>query len=82
MEDSYIEIREFGGAIKQIHVDTSAATLGSHNGSDFFMMEQLYLELNGVKGKGISYLDVSLESHLISFAAEESRLNEGKTIKL
>ncbi len=79
MEDSYIEIRTFGGDIKIINVDTSEATLGSHNGSDYFMMEQLYKELNGVKGKGITYIDISLESHLMSFAAEESRLNNGKT---
>lgn len=82
MEDSYIEVRTFGGGVRQINVDTSAATLGGHNGSDFFMMQQLYNELNGVKGKGITYLDVSLESHLMSFAAEESRLNDGKTVKI
>ena len=80
MEDNYIEIRTFGGGVKQINVDISEATLGSHNGSDYFMMEQLYKELNGEKSKGITYLDVSLESHMMSFAAEESRLNNGKTV--
>ena len=82
MEDSYIEIRPFGGEVQKIHVDISEATLGGHSGSDYFMMEQLYNELNGVESKGITYLDVSIESHLMSFAAEESRLSGGETKKL
>lgn len=79
MEDNYIEVRPFGGEIRKINVDISKATLGGHNGSDFYMMEQLYNELNGIKGKGVTYLDVSIESHLMSFAAEESRLDDGQT---
>lgn len=82
MEDNYIEVRPFGGEIRKIDVDISKAVLGGHNGSDYYMMEQLYKELNGEHGKGITYLDVSLESHLMSFAAEESRLNEGQTQKI
>ena len=82
MEDCYIEIRPFGGEVQKIHVDISKATLGGHSGSDFFMMEQLYNELNGVESKGVTYLDVSIESHLMSFAAEESRLNNGETKKI
>lgn len=82
MEDNYIEIRPFEGEVKKINVDISKATLGGHNGSDFYMMQQLHNVLNGVEGKGITYLDVSLESHLMSFAAEESRLNDGATGKI
>ena len=82
MEDSYVEVRFFSGEVKKIDVDISRATLGGHSGSDFFMMEQLYNELNGVGGKGITYLDVSMESHLMSFAAEESRLNGGESKKI
>ena len=82
MEDNLIEIRNFDGTTERIDVDISAATVGAHNGSDFFMMEQLYKTLNGEEGKGITYLDVSMESHLMSFGAEESRLSEGKTVKI
>ena len=42
-------------------------------------MNSLYKALNGEKAEGITYLDISLESHLICFAAEESRLNGGDT---
>lgn len=82
MEDNYIEVRPFGGEVRKIDVDISKAVLGGHNGSDYYMMEQLYKELNGEHGKGITYLDVSLESHFMSFAAEESRLNGGQTQKI
>lgn len=82
MEDSYIEIRPFGEEAQRIDIDISRATLGGHSGSDFFMMEQLYNHLNGVPSKGITYLDVSIESHLMSFAAEESRLEGGATKKI
>ena len=42
-------------------------------------MDGLYKLLNVEKVNGISYLDVSLESHLMSLNAEKSRLENGKT---
>lgn len=78
-EDSKIEVRHFGGEVKTITLDVSAATVGGHMGGDFFMMESLYKALNGEKAEGITYLDVSVESHLMAFAAEKSRLHSGET---
>ena len=49
-------------------------------GGDFFMMNSLYKVLNGEKAEGVTYLDVSIESHLMGICAEESRLNDGKLI--
>ena len=82
MEDNCYEIRYFDGRIEKINVDVSAADVGYHNGSDFFMMNNLYKEMNGEKAEGITYLDVSIESHLMSFAAEKSRLNKGCAVKI
>ena len=56
----------------------SEANVGGHMGGDYFMMNSLYKVLNGEKAEGVTYLDVSIESHLMSFAAEESRLDNGK----
>ena len=81
MEDNYIEIRPFNGEIKRIHIDTSKANVGGHMGGDFFMMNELFKELNGEKSVGITYLDESIESHLMCFAAEESRNNDGKQVR-
>lgn len=79
-EDNYIEIRAFGGDVEKINVDISLSTMGGHSGADYFMMCSLHDLLCGKKAQGVTFLDVSIESHLMCFAAEESRLNEGKTV--
>ncbi len=56
--------------------------LSFQDSGDFFMMNSLYYALNGQPAEGITYLDVSIESHLMSFAAEESRVNEGATVHI
>lgn len=82
MENNLIEVRPFGGEIYHVPVDTSRATLGGHCGGDFFMMQNVYKAINGERAEGITYLDVSMESHLMSFAAERSRLRNGKSEKI
>ena len=78
VEKNTMEIRCFGGEVEKITIDVSAANVGGHMGGDYFMMNSLYKALNGEVAEGITYLDVSIESHLMSFAAEESRINGGK----
>ncbi len=80
MESNSYEIRYFGGDVEKVKVDISVADVGGHNGGDFFMMNNLYKEMNGIQAEGITYLDVSIESHLMSFAAEESRVNNGAAV--
>lgn len=82
MENNSYEIRYFGGDVERVNVDISSANVGKHNGGDFFMMNNVHKELNGEKAEGITYLDVSIESHLMSFSAEESRLNGGNAVKI
>ena len=40
------------------------------------LMHELYLYLNGEKTSGISCIDISIDSHKMAFAAEESRLTK------
>ena len=80
IENNSIEIRYFGGAVEKITVDISEANVCGYMGGDYFMMNSLFKALNGEKTDGITYLDVSIESHLMSFAAEDSRLNNGVPI--
>ena len=82
VEEGKLEIRYFGGKVEQVPIDLSQANVGGHAGGDFYMMEGLYKTLNGEPAVGVTYLDVSVESHLMSFAAEESRLHKGKTVKI
>ncbi len=80
VEENRLEIRTFGGAVEKVEIDVSEANVGGHMGGDYFMMNSLYYALNGQAAEGITYLDVSIDSHLMSFSAEESRLNGGATV--
>ena len=82
VEDNSIEIRYFNGEVEKITVDISEANIGGHMGGDYFMLNSLHKAMNGEVAEGITYLDVSIESHLMSFAAEESRLDKGSSIKI
>lgn len=82
VEDGTIEIRSFGGENESINIVLNDPDVGGHMGGDFYMMENLYKVLCGEKAEGVSYLDVSIESHLMSFGAEKSRIECGKTIKI
>ncbi len=82
VEENRLEIRTFGGQVEKVEIDVSEANVGGHMGGDFFMMNSLYKALNGEVAEGITYLDVSIDSHLMSFSAEESRLNEGATVRI
>ena len=54
-----------------------------HGGGDFNLVtEALHLMKNGSRDAIKAVTEQSLESHLIAFAAEESRLNGGKVVEL
>ena len=77
MEKNYIEVRPFIGEVQTITWDNTFS-VGGHGGGDQGMMHEIYLALNGEKAKGVSYLDVSIDSHLMAFGAEKSRVENGK----
>ena len=79
MEENFIEVRTFGGDTERFVPDLSAVNVGGHMGGDYYMMTNVYKSLCGEKCEGITYLDVSIESHVMSFLAEESRLHDGET---
>ena len=76
MEDNYIEIRPYKGE-KKVITWKSDFTVGGHSGADQAMMTDIWKTLNGEQVKSVTYIDVSVESHLMAFAAEESRVNNG-----
>ena len=78
MEEELIEVRPFSGRVYRVPVN-NRALIGGHCGGDYNMMRQIWNDMNGRPCEGITYLDVSLESHLMAFAAEKSRLNCGNT---
>lgn len=81
MENGELEIRTFGGETEKVTIHSDFA-VGGHGGGDSGMMHELYLAYNNQPTKGISYLDVSTESHYMSFSAEESRIQGGKVMSI
>ena len=80
MEKNILELRVFGG--ETINYDLNKIKIsGNHGGGDNGLMHSLFLERNGISVEGITYLDVSIDSHKMAFGAEKSRkLN--KTVQL
>ena len=80
MEKNILEVRTFGG--ETVSYDFKNMNIsGNHGGGDNGLMHSLFLERNGVSVPGMTYLDVSIESHKMAFGAEQSR-KLGKTITL
>ncbi len=79
LEKSTLEISDFvTGNHTTLHIHTPR---GGHSGSDSSMMREfLWTVRNGKTSK--TSADASVESHLIALAAEESRLQGGKTIDM
>ena len=79
MESSTLELDDFASGnhtTLQIHTPS-----GGHSGSDAAMMRE-FLETLRRGGRSKTSADVSVESHLIALAAEESRLHGGAAIDM
>ena len=80
MEKNILELRVFGGeTVRYDFKDMDVS--GNHGGGDNGLMHNLFLERNGIVVPGVTYLDVSIDSHKMAFGAEESR-TLGKTVSL
>ena len=81
MEEDRIEVIDFLTGNITIHrLNTPKA---GHSGSDAAMMQQLVkLIAQGRQKENISSAIQAIDSHLIAFAAEESRLNKGAVVEL
>lgn len=84
METNIIQLSEFGKDSEFIDVNKLASDLSGHGGGDnrlvldFINLVQSETSL----GTALTSVNRSVESHFIALAAEESRLNGGKSIDL
>ena len=61
---------------------TPAPQAGGHHGGDWVMMRGFAEAVrSGDRSKLLTDAETSLESHLIGYAAEESRLNHGRVVE-
>ncbi len=73
MEENLLEITDFRTGVKE-EIHTEAAD-GGHGGGDFGMMRDfIQLVRNAGDDKGDTPAELSVQSHLMSFAAEKSRI--------
>ena len=80
METSTIEYRNFAsGECQTFHLRIPS---GNHSGSDVSMMKDFVALLSSGKTESRTSAELSVESHLIALAAEESRRLGGQLITL
>lgn len=81
-ETDEIIVKLFNGKEDKYTINLSAEVIGGHLGGDYYLMDSIYKYFNGEKVKELSLLEVSIESHLMSFAAEASREENGANKKI
>ena len=76
-----IKIMRFGQPVEEKQISSLVDALSGHGGGDTGLINALYDYLTE-QNKNVSSLSASVESHLMGFAAEESRKNNGKVITI
>ena len=84
MTDNKLYCRVFGEEERIIEVnELSAETTGfGHGGGDYFLIKDIIAQSNGEETLGLTSIENSIESHVVGFAAERSRIAEGELQKL
>ena len=80
MTENKLHCRRFGEEETVIDVgDLAKETSGyGHGGGDYFLIKDIIAESMGEQTMGLTSIDNSVESHVVGFAAERSRLAEGE----
>jgi len=81
LDEKNLILRRFGEREEKIALSSLVSPCCSHGGGDFSMIRSLYDILEGNDCESTS-LEESMESHFIGFAAEKSRLSDGKVVKV
>ena len=80
MEDNSISIYDF--LTREETVIKFPVPTSGHGGGDERIMKQFIRQIGREASNSLSSIDKSLQSHLMAFAAEESRLKNGQSIEL
>ena len=80
-EGDSLALKVFGMPVEMIDVKHGDDQGYSHGGGDYFIIQNFYKMLAGQKVAETS-LTASIESHLMGIAAEESRIQQGKLLKV
>jgi hypothetical protein len=75
-----IEISVFGQRKKVVHFDELSEDFSGHGGGDNEMMKEFVEYLNSETTSITSSINLSVDSHILAFASEYSRLNNSVSI--
>ncbi|MCI8554791.1 MAG: Gfo/Idh/MocA family oxidoreductase [Clostridiales bacterium] len=82
MNTNLVTVYPFSGEAVTYNITELAEDFSGHGGGDHRMMSEFFDMMEG-KSKGtLTSLDISVQSHLMSLAAEESRLNRGAGVAI
>ena len=77
-----IEVKVFGKEKEVIQISSLVDAISGHGGGDDGLVKVVYEYITTGTTEGVSSLDVSVESHLMGFRAEESRLLGGELLEI
>ena len=84
MEKNEIRIRVFGEPEEVIDVTTLSTDLSGHGGGENRLLRDLFNQTKGVADavSSLTSIEKSVQSHIMAFAAERSRLEDGRVVAL
>ena len=65
-----------------IQISSLVDAVSGHGGGDAGLVKAVYEYITTGFTEGVTSLDASIESHLMGFSAEESRLQGGKLLEV
>ena len=85
LDDGILYYTRYGEQMQKIdlNAESEVSLQGGHGGGDYYLYKDFCNLILGEKtSESRTSIDVSIESHLIGFKAEESRLNGGNAVKI
>lgn len=83
MDESTLVLHNFFGKRQEYNLNVTDGSLAGHGGGDARMMKEFVKRIAcGDENEMLSAIEHSIESHLVALLAEESRKQEGKSLKV
>ena len=84
METNRIYLKPFAGEVTEIDVYTLSNDFSGHGGGDVQMLREVValIKKGETAGSSITTIEQSMQSHYVAFAAEASRVNNGKIVDM
>lgn len=83
LEQNTVDVAIFGGESYTVDISKTHSDLFGHGGGgDKRLVGDFIGMIKNTDSKGLTDVKTSLESHLMAFAAEKSRLNGGQPVKI